>query len=362
MKISSLLLFLILILSACIGQSNTIDQSNVSIPILGDTVTEVSDDIWYMFQAKNGNYWFGSNSNGVYRYNGKNLIHYSLQQGLTANGVRGIQEDHHSNIYISTMGGIYKFDGQSFVILKPIVAKSNEEYWRLDSSDLWFSVLGVNGMNGPLRYDGKNLYQLILPKSNLENDYFKNNPNRPWNPYDVYSIYKDSKGTIWFGTSNFGVCRYDGTSFKWLYEDQLTNTPEGGSFGIRSVIEDKDGKIWICNTQQKFILKTDSLKDSPSVVYEKERGISGIRSLSGSNRVYFQSAVLDDEGNMWLATYNEGVYKFDGKNFTHYKVSVGEEMSLVFSIYKDKKGDLWLGSHNHGVLKFNGVRFEKFKF
>jgi len=36
------------------------------------------------------------------------------------------------------------------------------------------------------------------------------------------------------------VCRYDGKSILWLYEDHLTNLPNGGSFGIRAILEDKN--------------------------------------------------------------------------------------------------------------------------
>ncbi|MBK6838526.1 MAG: hypothetical protein IPG90_09810 [Bacteroidetes bacterium] len=40
----------------------------------------------------------------------------------------------------------------------------------------------------------------------MADDYFKQFPNKAWSPYEVYYIYSDSKGTMWFGTSNFGVC------------------------------------------------------------------------------------------------------------------------------------------------------------
>ena len=32
-------------------------------------------------------------------------------------------------------------------------------------------------------------------------------PNAKYSPYDVYTISKDSKGRLWFGTSNLGACR-----------------------------------------------------------------------------------------------------------------------------------------------------------
>lgn len=86
----------------------------------------------------------------------------------------------------------------------------SEENWKLQEEDLWFNTLGKNGERGPFRYDGEYLYQLQFPKHAMEEEFVQRFPNTSWSPYDVYSIYKDSKGTMWFGTSNFGICRYDG--------------------------------------------------------------------------------------------------------------------------------------------------------
>ena len=46
---------------------------------------------------------------------------------------------------------------------------------------------------------------------------------------------------MWFGTSVFGACRFDGKSIKWMYENNLTIGLNGGTFGIRSIFEDKKG-------------------------------------------------------------------------------------------------------------------------
>src|SRR5262249_40594037 len=57
----------------------------------GTTVSELSQNIWSVFQDKNNNYWFGSNGEGVYRYNGKTITNYTTNDGLTDNHLRGIQ-------------------------------------------------------------------------------------------------------------------------------------------------------------------------------------------------------------------------------------------------------------------------------
>lgn len=362
MRKLALLCFGLTILTSCSAQNKSADKTRVPLTSLGDTVTEMSKDIWYVFQATNGDFWFGTDTNGVYKYNGKTAIHFTTIDGLSSNRIRGIQEDNNSNIYFSTFEGICKFDGHSFTTLTPIKSNSAGENWKLQPEDLWFSIIGKNGEKGPYRFDGENLYQLEFPKHYLEDDYFRRFPNNAWSPYEIYYIYQDSKGSMWFGTSNFGVCRYDGTSLSWLYEDHLTIAPNGGSFGIRSILEDKNSQYWICNTQYRYDIKPGIESDSGKILikYEKQKGIEGIKSFDGTDYVYFLSIVEDDHGDLWMATYSEGVFRYNGKEFTHYQITEDSKEITVFTIYKDKEGGLWLGTHQNGAYKFNGKNFEKF--
>lgn len=160
-----------------------------------------------------------------------------------------------------------------------------------------------------------------------------------------------------------GVCRYDGKSHNWLYEDHLTNVPNGGSFGIRSIVEDTKGKYWFCNTLNRYIISTDSTKVKGSVLvkYDKEKGIENLQATDGGDITYFLSAVEENKGQMWFATYKQGIYRYDGKRTTHYPLKEGSNDINVFSIYKDNQGELWLGTHKNGAYKFNGKVFEKFK-
>lgn len=74
------------------------------------------------------------------------------------------------------------------------------------------------------------------------------------------------------------------------------------------------------------------------------------------------SAVEDKQGDLWFTTYNDGVYRYNGKMVTHYPVTVDSKNVALFSIYKDSKGELWLGTHEEGVYKFNGTSFERMKY
>lgn len=358
MALNLFLLFSLLATFTSCGAKNT------SQVVLGDTVSQLDKAILVVFQDRNNNYWFGSDGQGVYRYNGKTMLHFTTKDGLYDNRIREIQEDKSGNIYFTTFDGISKFDGQRFTKLMPTKTIFPTNEWKLQPDDLWFK--GTSGESGIYRYDGKALHALKLPKHYLEGEFYLKFPNVTYSPYDVYKIYKDHKGHIWFGTSNFGLCRYDGKSLKWLYEKELTETPSGGSFGIRSILEDTKGKFWFCNTRYRYVIDAnaapDSHRDGKSLIqYKREKGIDGIKTANGEDLIYYMSIVEDRQQALWMVTYDTGVWKYDGQTITHYPVKDGPKDITLFSIYKDRQGNLWLGTHQTGVYKFNGKTFEKFR-
>jgi ligand-binding sensor domain-containing protein len=331
----------------------------------GETVTELDKAILYIFQAKDNTYWFGSNGQGVYRYNGKTITHFTVNDGLVSNRIRGIQEDKSGNIYFTTYEGISKFDGQAFTTLS-VSASSSPAAWKKQPDDLWF--VGAQDTGVVYRYDGKSLHRLALPKTKIGEEQaarFPRSkfPNAIWSPYDVYTITKDSKGNLWFGTASAGACRFDGQSLSCMYETHLTEIEGGGSFGIRSILEDKTGAFWICNTRYRYRVDPEDMPgpEKGLIKYKREKGIEQLKAPDGKDHVYFMSIIEDERGVLWMATFDSGVWRYDGDKVTRYPVRDGARDISLFSIYKDNRGDLWTGTHDGGAYKFNGKTFEKFR-
>lgn len=322
---------------------------------IGVNVSQLDTTIWAIYQDKKSNYWFGSKVNGVFYYNGQQIKHITVNEGLVSNEVRGFQEDSMGNIFIETERGVSKFDGQTLTTLKIANPDSPTNDWVLKPDDLWFRIGFTN--NGVYRFDGGFLHYLKLPKSPQEDAFYSKESNPSARPYGLYTIYKDRKGFMWFGTSSLGLCRYDGKTLSWHYEEQLQTTPEGGDFGTRAIFEDKEGKFWINNTRFRYNIIPNS---SINLNFKKEDGIGYLNEKNKKEFPFFLSITEDNEGNLWMATYDAGVWKYTGKEFIHYPVKDGQTDVLLFTIYKDNKGVLWLGSHNAGVYKFNGNSFEKF--
>ncbi|MDQ3017494.1 MAG: hypothetical protein M3R25_12335 [Bacteroidota bacterium] len=359
-----LLIFIFTILTSCIASKVTRDQiftihdSNY-INAIGDTVSEMSNDLMIIYQDTKGMYWFGSNGDGVYRYNpdekirvsGKNIIHFSKRHGLSNDSICAIQEDKAGNIYLTTLDGICKYDGKIITQLTPV--KSNE--WKLTRDDLWFT--GNQWKNGVYRYDGHTLYDLKFPRHEMEDELFQRTGPVPFDVNVAYIIYKNSKGNVLFGTSSFGVCIFDGTSFSWISDDEMTFRKD--AFGVRGILEDKDGKYWLSNSIHRYNIDIHKSPDGGQSImtYSKEKGIQqGLGEYS-----YFMSIAEDRSGDLWMLTYSGGVWRYDGENITHYPIMEDGKMVYLFTIYKDLQGDLWLGTHEHGVYKFNGNKFEKFR-
>jgi len=204
MTSGTILLFSILTaFISCHGQntSNVENSTFKSKIATGDTVTAIGDSLWIIFQDKKNHYWFGSNGEGVYHYDGKTILNFTIKNGLCNDSVRQIQEDETGNMYFSTMNGINKFDGKEITTLQAIESKE----WKLEANDLWFHLLGKKGEHGPYRYDGKSLFHLEFPKHYLHDELYERGINPFFSPYEVYTIYKDRKGAVWFGTSIFGA-------------------------------------------------------------------------------------------------------------------------------------------------------------
>ena len=335
-------------------------QSQVKMDeVKDDRITQIPASL-IVFQDKAGNHWFAGNESGVYRYDGTTITLFGMDDGLCSTNVLGIQEDDKGRIYFDTQDGICRFDGEHFTTLEVIDSQGDDTNWKLEPGDLWFRS-GWDS-NGPFRYDGEHLYHLKFPKNTQERAFREVFPNTPYNPYSVYSIYKDSKGHMWFGTSNLGVYRFDGETISWMYEDELTNIPGGGSFGIRSVIEDKEGYYWICNTHQKFDIASEAISDKPVDLIQFKELPGARHPKSGKHEFpYFMSAVVDNEGDLWFLTFELGVYHYDGEKMEHFPMKENGQQIKLFSMYKDNAGVLWLGTHNDGVYFFDGKEFKRFE-
>jgi len=351
----------ITIINSCGGQINShsvASEKQDNNRISGDTVDGLDQNIMVIYQDKKSNYWFGSWKNGLYRYDGNSITHFTIRHGLPDNRVEEIKEDNQGNIYINTSNGLCKYDGINFLLLNGTVDSNNQ--WELKPDDLWFKCLEQPGY--VYRLDGNKLSKLKLPTTILGEDYIRAHPNYP-NPYSIYCIYKDSQQNIWFGTATLGVCRYDGKSFDWISEPDVTEIHDGPANGVRSIAEDKNGDFWF-NTDFRYSVynRAPSRKSTNKQIefYDRVKSVGCLDGKTDGHLNEYLSIVKDNENHLWFATYLNGVWRYDGAEIHHYPIQVNDKNIPIYCLFKDNSGSIWLGTHENGVFKFNGHTFEKF--
>ncbi len=317
---------------------------------LNATVHGIDKNIRSIFQDRNGNYWFGTNGAGVYRYHAKMLTHYTVQDGLPDNQVINIQEDDFGNIWFGTgQFGIGRYDGSKFTTYTNEVKITGGTItdWNSKNNSLWFY-----GGNGAFRYNHPSLEYLPLDKSS------SNTPSKtPFllSRYGVYSILKDKKGNVWFGTQAEGVCKYDGKTLTWFKEKGLSGP------AVLGIFEDSKGNLWFGNNGEGLFRYDGKTLTN----FTEEKGLSNTDFRASGKpgpgtlaRVY--SINEDNDGNIWIGTVDAGVWKFDGSSLTNYTVKDGLTSNAVNTIYKDNNGELWFGTDEEGICKFNGTTFTEF--
>jgi streptogramin lyase len=323
--------------------------------VVGDVVERLGDNLMLVHQDKSNRWWFGTWGDGLYRYDGRRIVHFTTTHGLSHNRIDQILEDSAGRLFFSTPSGVNCFDGEKFSKL-PV---SSFSVWKLMPGDLWFTNSKYDG--SVLRYDGETLHSLQLPKVKIGEDYVAKHHGAAI-PYGVYTIYRDEHEHVWFGTAAVGVCRYDGKSFEWLTSDDVNELHQGPANGVRSIVEDHEGHFWF-NTRYRYAVDPSPLlRPDVSVSEGIFRRLPGMGSLDGrpDGDYEYLSITKDPNNSLWIATYSNGAYCFDGKQLKHYPIMDGSKTVNLFTVYADRAGTIWLGTHAHGVYRFNGTAFERF--
>lgn len=152
----------------------------------------------------------------------------------------------------------------------------------------------------------------------------------------IKCIYQDSRGYIWFGTSN-GVGRFDGLEFKnYHMEDGLTDD------FILDITEDDTGKILVGTTSGGVnLLDGDKVK---RFILKDELESWAVMAM-----------LLDSKGALWFGT-EKGVSRYDGHRFNAYTKKQGLVSNFIYSMLETKDGRIWLGT-TEGLTCFQGGRF-----
>lgn len=276
----------------------------------------VNANIKCIFQDSYGFIWFATQGGGISSFDGKNFTNYDKQDGLVGNDVICITEDKNKNIWIGTVDGVSKFDRKKFVnYTVENGLKENKVFHILcDDSKIWISTFG-----GGIAILENEKFTYLNVTNGLSSD-------------KVFSVFKDKSGKYWIGTSKGGINLYNGKSFTVIKESKNFNSASAFCF-----YESTDGKIWIGTPGKGIYYIEDNLFhqiDIPLV-----------------NTDYISKIIEDKQHNIWCATEHGLVKLYKNLNYKIFNKENGLSGIDISSILCDYEGDIWVSSFGNGVYK-----------
>ncbi|KPK87722.1 MAG: hypothetical protein AMS27_01550 [Bacteroides sp. SM23_62_1] len=284
------------------------------------------DVVRAIFQDSNGDYWFGLSSAGIVKYDGSRFTPFSQDRYPGLVNVRHFIEIERNRLLILTLNGLFLSDGKNITSVSHNFGFDTPfqfSYALKDDSTLWLATLG----NGVFKINSGNREQLTILNGTLQSN-------------QVHSLYKDTRGRVWFSTNNGATVYENGTTKSYTTEDGLNNTI------ILQITEDFTGRFWMAT----FAGGINILDDKSIWHLTTSEGLT-------SNIIY--SILTDHSGNIWAGTQN-GVDRisFDSTgniaSIQHFGTSdgfTGIENNGAAN-YIDQEGSLWFGTVK-GAMKYD---------
>jgi signal transduction histidine kinase/ligand-binding sensor domain-containing protein/CheY-like chemotaxis protein len=309
-----------------------------------------------MFIDSKGHFWTGTDQGGLNLYNieKNNFIRFEhdikTNNSIPGNDVRAIIENDNKELWIATFGGgisLFNFEKKVFSNYN----LSDNKVYCLGYDNDGNLYVGTN--------DGIEIIQNARKGTQNAKTPFK---LRELDHKNVISIFKDTKGFMWFGTLGDGAYFYDpGTKYLQHFSTQTWGKYCLTHNIVRSFAEDVNHTILI-GTGGGGINIIGPDKHVETVVQNQ---LNNQFSLS-SDIIY--CIYRDDQNNLWLGTYDTGIdVVFDVKDKFNHIRSFGETNNLsknsVLAIREDKNGKIWIGTDGGGLNRYDPIHnnFEHFK-
>jgi len=311
-------------------------------------------------QDQVGNLWIGT-LGGLSRFDGKNFTNYTVQNGLKNNAVWSVGVDSQNNIWIGGQNCISKFNGQTFTSLKvpelPGRSFGNSQEIAIVGDTVWwrtrgavFYVSGSEVKNFVTPGAPGSVSAMLVEKTGLwvaVDSAVYHYANRAWDTVKfnvplgqhrptIRSFLRDRAGAVW-ASSDLGLYRIEGGRFSPL---RIVGDSVISAARISSMTQDRSGALWIACS--KGVIK---LAGNTIVGYSKHNGLS--------DNAFFD-VVTDREGNVWMASDGQGIFRFSGTQFTVLDESMGLPSGQVTAIASNNKDSLFLGTYDAGLYVFTG--------
>lgn len=164
----------------------------------------------------------------------------------------------------------------------------------------------------------------------------------------ISAILADGKGGFWLGGQTTLVHWREGLSETYPIQSLKSNL---GQSGIAGLAWGPDGALWV------GIL-------APGAVRGLGRLINGVfqpfvtPSFNASN-LAVHSMIFDREGNLWVGTKGQGIFRIHGNLVDHYGRAEGLSSDSVDDVFEDQEGIIWAATSD-GIDNFRDPRVASF--
>lgn len=157
---------------------------------------------------------------------------------------------------------------------------------------------------------------------------------------DAFTICKTTTGDIWIGTTS-GLLKYNRAS------DDFTRIPQLKNMFTYDILEDFNGNLWIATFSNGVFCYDVRSRQWRNYLADEKDSVS-----LPYNKVI--SIYEDSKKRLWFMTLGEGFCRYNPQtdSFIRYDMSQGFPSNTIYKMVEDKKGNLWITT-NYGLVCFN---------
>ena len=329
-----------------------VTAENMRFERIGDKQGLSQMSVNAVLQDSEGFMWFGT-QDGLNRYDGHRFRVYRYDRtkanSLSNSWVNALFEDRAGNMWVGTNNGVNLFDRAKDQFSRFIHVKDNPNSISGDTvfsiaqdhdGMMWFACL----RGGLSRYN---------PVTNQFTRFYydKDDPNSLANNNAV-NLLVDSNNNVWVATFGGGLSLFDRQTEQFTrYVHDKDDNSSINSNRVVGLFEDRHRQLWVGTQQGLHRFYPES------GLFERIDIQSTLRKTSSG--VFVWGIFEDSEHNLWIASGNDGLFKFDSKRkkvsqYVHEQLNdYSISNNRVRTIVEDRSGILWFSTRTGGVNKYN---------